>query len=80
MHAMQHLYYECKTDWESNLTKPKKYAVSIAGLVDINKITKIEYVASIAGLIDINKIAKAEYVASIAGLIDINKITDNRTH
>ena len=35
VHAMQHLDYECKTDWELNLTK---YVVSIAGLVDINRI------------------------------------------
>ena len=74
---MQHLYYECKTDWELILTK---YVVSIAGLVDINKITKTEYVASIAGLVDINRVAKTEYVVSIAGLVDINKITDDKTH
>jgi len=35
MYAMQHLDYECKTNWELNL---KKYVVSIAGLVDIDKI------------------------------------------
>ena len=54
MYAMQHLCYECKTDRELILTK---YVVSIAGLIDINKITKTEYVVSIAGLIDINKMA-----------------------
>ena len=58
----------------------KKYAVSIAGLVDINKITKTEYVASIAGLVDINRVAKTEYVVSIAGLVDINRMADNKTH
>ena len=57
-----------------------KYVVSIAGLVDINKITKTEYVVSIAGLVDINKITEMEYVVSIEGLVDINKITDNKTH
>ena len=55
MYAMQHFDYECKTDRELNLTE---YVVSIAGLVDIIKITKTEYVVSIAGLIDINRIAK----------------------
>jgi len=50
---MQHFDYGCKTDWELDLTK---YVVSIAGLVDINRIAKTEYVVSIAGLVDINKI------------------------
>ena len=54
MHAMQHFDYECRTDWELNLTK---YVVSIAGLVDINKIADNKYVVSIAGFVDINKIA-----------------------
>jgi len=34
-YAMQHSCYECKTNWELSLTK---YVVSIAGLVDINRI------------------------------------------
>jgi len=57
MHAMQHLCYECKTDWELILTK---YVVSIAGLVDINRIEKTEYVVSIAGLVDINQNSKQQ--------------------
>ena len=74
---MQHFDYECKTDWELNLTE---YIVSIAGLVDINKIAKTAYVVSIAGLVDINRVTKTEYVVSIAGLVDINKVADNKTH
>ena len=47
-----------------------KYVVSIAGLVDIDKIAKTEYVVSIAGLVDINKITdnKTHWGDSIANL------------
>ncbi len=54
MYAMQHLDYECKTNWELSLTK---YVVSIAGLVDIDKMAKTGYVVSTVGLVDIHKIA-----------------------
>ena len=43
-------------NWELSLAE--KYVVSIAGLVDINKIANRKYVVSIAGLVDINKIVE----------------------